>query len=606
MQHGTKDETTETPMDHRNGYDTYAGESGRFLIVLTLIVWFAPDATAGADSGGQQAPGTAEIPARTAGPGRADSEPTGDEEQAIEAFYQTPYADRWYGGAVVYEVMIRSFADSNGDGIGDIPGLIAHLDYLNSGDPATTTDLKVDALWLMPCFVSPSYHGYDATDYYQIDPVYGTMEDFSSLIREAHRRHIRILLDLVLNHTSNQHPWFQASASSPASPYRNWYVWSREKLDWHQPWSAYPVWHELDGWYYYGLFWAGMPDLNYREPAVREEMIAVGRFWLEHGVDGYRLDAIRYLYEAGKDRQADLPETHAYLKRFARAMRRVKPDVLLVGEVWADTSTVAAYYDDGRELDLAFGFDEAGAIQAGVYRNDPRPVADVLNRLNEHYPERMFSAPFLTNHDMVRLATALDSDVGKLKLAASVLLSLPGTPFLYQGEEIGLIQGSQPGDEGKRTPMQWDTTPNAGFTTAADPWTPLSGRQKTLSVAAQQGKKRSLLTHYQTHIRLRRASTALRAGRMTGVLTGEGKWRSVLSYERAVPGELMVCVFNFGTHRVPARDLPLSDEGRNTAGLQAPAHATLLQNGRTLPVSENSVRLPAMKGHTALWIQVTK
>ncbi len=517
----------------------------------------------------------------------------------------TPYRDRWYGGAVMYEVMIRSFADSDNDGIGDIRGLIGKLDYLNTGDPASTTDLKVDAVWLMPCFVSPSYHGYDATDYYRIDPVYGTMADFEALIQEAHRRNIRILLDLVLNHTSNRHPWFVQSASGPESPRRDWYVWSRAKRDWHQPWSAYPTWHELNGWYYYGLFWSGMPDLNYNNPDVADEMIAAGKYWLEKGADGYRLDAIRYLFEEGKDRQADLPATHAYLKRFARAMRSVKPDVVLVGEVWSDSRTVASYFGGGEELDLAFGFDEAGAIKAAVGSGDPRALASTLTRLNEIYPERMFSAPFLSNHDMVRVATELGPDVRKLKVAASVLLSLPGTPFLYQGEEIGLTQGPRSGDEGKRSPMQWDASPTAGFTGAESPWNPLSGDQDRVSVAEQQGKEGSLLSHYQVLIRRRRASDALRFGSISGIAAGTGRAASVLQFERAARGDLVVCVFNFGKRRVPARTLELTPGGLRRAGISpAPSRAHVLDTGRDIAISGDEVRVPAMKAYSALWIKV--
>ncbi len=533
-----------------------------------------------------------------------DSSPPGTPSVRAES---SPYAQRWYAGAVVYEVMIRSFADSNGDGIGDIRGLIDHLDYLNTGEPGSTTDLKVDALWLMPCFLSPSYHGYDTTDYFRIDPVYGTLEDFQDLIEAAHARHIRVLLDLVLNHTSDQHPWFVESASGPDSPRRDWYVWSDQRLDWHQPWSMAPTWHERGGWYYYGLFWAGMPDLNYRNPDVADQMIAIGRHWLEQGADGYRLDAIRYLFEDGKDRQADCPETHAYLRRFAAEMHRTKPDVLLVGEVWSNTRDVWSYFGNGGELDLAFGFDQAAAIKASVATGNPRALYSALAQMVEVYREPLFNAPFLSNHDMVRVATELDEDRARLKLAASVLLSLPGTPFLYQGEEIGLTQGPRPGDEGKRTPMQWDTSPNAGFTRAESPWNPLSGNQKHISVAAQLGDERSLLTHYQGLIRQRRSSTALRVGHLSGVGQGTGKTVSVLHFERAAPGEIVLCVFNFGKKRTPRFSVVLTQEGLEAAGLTGHAlQGSVLgyEQGRKVEVMGTAVQVPAMRGRTATWVRV--
>jgi glycosidase len=217
---------------------------------------------------------------------------------------------------VFYEVFVRSFADGNGDGKGDLPGLIARLDYLNDGDPATSTDLGVDALWLMPVFASPSYHGYDVTDYEKVNPIYGTNADLERLLAEAHRRGMRVIVDLVLNHTSDQHPWFRDSASSPTAPKRDWYVWRADDPKWVQPWNEkQSVWHQHAGAWYYAIFWGGMPDLNYRTQAVREEAKRIARYWLSRGVDGFRLDAIRHLIETGPgDGQAGNPDTHAFLR----------------------------------------------------------------------------------------------------------------------------------------------------------------------------------------------------------------------------------------------------------------------------------------------------
>ena len=240
---------------------------------------------------------------------------------------------------------MRSFQDSDGDGKGDLKGLSSRLDYVK--------DLGVDALWLMPVFDSPSYHGYDTTDYEKINPDYGTNGDFERLLAEAHRRGMHVVVDLVLNHTSWKHPWFVESASSPGSPKRDWYVWSATDLHWPQPWNANSdTWHEKNGAYYYGLFWAGMPDLNYRTPAVREEAKRIASLWLSRGVDGFRLDAARHLIETGPGEhgQNDTPETHAFWKEFAAYVRSVKQDAVLIGENWTETPIIANQAPLGRVL----------------------------------------------------------------------------------------------------------------------------------------------------------------------------------------------------------------------------------------------------------------
>ncbi|HET9554071.1 MAG TPA: alpha-amylase family glycosyl hydrolase, partial [Anaeromyxobacteraceae bacterium] len=272
-------------------------------------------------------------------------------------------SDAWWNGAVFYEVFVRSFEDSDGDGVGDLKGLIAKLDYLNDGDPSTTTDLGVDALWLMPVFASPSYHGYDTVDYEAVEPDYGTPEDFRDLIVEAHRRGIKVIVDLVVNHTSDQHPWFREARSSPAAPHRGWYVWRADDPGWTQPWNpGQGTWYRAAGGYYYALFWSGMPDLDWRNPAVRAEVRRLATLWLGRGVDGFRLDAVRYLAEDGPGLQADRPDTHRYLKEFAATVRAARPDAALVGEAWADTFTISDYYGDtarvpgGDELPLLFDF----------------------------------------------------------------------------------------------------------------------------------------------------------------------------------------------------------------------------------------------------------
>ena len=434
----------------------------------------------------------------------------------------------WADGAVFYEVFVRSFQDSNGDGKGDLPGLISRLDYLNDGKPETDQDLGVDALWLMPVFASPSYHGYDTTDYERVNPDYGTNEDLSRLCAEAHRRGMRVIVDLVLNHTSNQHPWFLESASGPDSPKRDWYVWSASDLHWAQPWNpAGSTWHKKNGAWYYGLFWAGMPDLNFRTPAVRDEAKRLAAFWLARGVDGFRLDAVRHLVEDGPgDGQNDTPETHAFLKEFADHVRSVRPDAVLVGEAWTETPKIAAYY---RELPLNFDFPLAKKIVEGVQVGEARSIAAALQEIAATYPPGATDVPFLTNHDMRRVATVLKEEPGKLRSAAAILLSLPGTPFLYYGEEIGLLNGTADGDEAKRTPMPWDSSAGAGFTTGK-PWYRFAPGQQTTHVAAQTGDPRSLLSHYRRWIRARHASPALAHGTLR-LLRAEGP---VLAFVRSL------------------------------------------------------------------------
>jgi glycosidase len=477
----------------------------------------------------------------------------------------TPASQRgldWADGAVFYEVFVRSFQDSNGDGKGDLAGLISRLDYLNDGNPATDGDLGVDALWLMPVFASPSYHGYDTTDYENINPDYGTNEDFARLCREAHKRGIKIVVDLVLNHTSNKHPWFVDSASSATSTKRDWYVWSPTNPGWGQPWNAAgQSWHPLNGFFYYGLFWAGMPDLNFRTPAVREEAKRLAALWLSRGVDGFRLDATRHLIETGpgESGQNDTAETHAFLKEFAAFVRETKPSAVLIGENWTETPIIARYFGDtakvpgGDELQLNFDFPLAGKIIAAARQGEAKLVAEKIVEIQKTYPTGAVWVPFLTNHDMQRVASNLNDDQPKLRTAAAILLTLPGTPFVYYGEEIGLDNGPGHEDEQKRTPMPWDGTPRGGFTTGT-PWHDFAPGRETTNVAAQTNDARSLLSHYRRLIRARHGSRALQRGRVD-VLIGEGP---VLAYTLTDGDERVLVAHNLGD---APRDAPVKVGG---------------------------------------------
>lgn len=455
--------------------------------------------------------------------------------------------DGWWREAVFYEVFVRSFKDSDGDGKGDLRGLIQQLDYLNDGDPATTADLGVDALWLMPVFESPSYHGYDTTDYEAVERDYGTPQDFHDLIVEAHRRGIQVIVDLVLNHTSSQHPWFRAAAGSAADPRRDWYVWAPSDLGWTQPFQpGGDTWYPGGGAWYYAVFWSGMPDLNWKNPAVADEAARLARLWLDRGVDGFRLDAVRYLVEDGAGQQADRPGTHAALKAFAAAVRAHKPGAALVGEAWADTLTISDYYGDtaaapgGDELPLLFDFPLARQLVAGVKAGTAPWIEATLRDVVATYPAGATDAPFLTNHDQVRVATELGGDPARLKLAAALLLTLPGAPFLYYGEEIGLRNRPDGNDESKRTPMPWDANPGRGFSTVA-PWYAFSEMPADGNVAAQSADPASLLSRYRQLIRARQGSAALRRGGLTPLASGSP---ALLAFTRATAGETVLVVHN--------------------------------------------------------------
>jgi alpha-amylase len=478
-----------------------------------------------------------------------------------------PVDQEWVRGAVFYEIFVRSYDDTNGDGIGDLRGLTAKLDYLQ--------DLHVDALWLTPIFESPSYHGYDATDYEAIEQDYGTKADFDRFLAEAHKRGIRVILDFVMNHTSSQHPWFLDSSSSPTAAHRDWYVWSATNPGWKQPWGGDPSWHLRNGAYYYGVFWDGMPDLNWRNAAVKAEMFRLARYWLAQGVDGFRLDATRYLVEDGPGPgQSDTPETHQVLSDFAAMVRQAKPDAVLVAENTTDIANLARYYADG--LTMNFDFPLATAVLEGVNAGDATRITATLRALLAAYPKGFIDAPFLTNHDQTRLATVLHNDPGKLRDAAAILLTLPGAPFLYYGEEVGLQNGPTTADESKRTPMPW--TPSGGFTTAT-PWFGYATGLTVNNVAVQENDPRSLLSYYKQWIAVRHGSAAL----MRGEITPLDASPSVLAFVRGSGAEKVLVVHNLG-----AETVTMADSGASTVVYADPG-ITVSGSAITLPPHTSGV-----------------
>ena len=478
----------------------------------------------------------------------------------------------WWNDVVFYEIFVRSFYDSDGDGVGDLNGLIEKLDYLNDGDPTTTDDLGVTGIWLMPIMESPSYHGYDVVDYYRVDREYGTNEDFRRLIAEARRRGIRVIIDLVLNHTSSKHPWFQRAREDPESPYRDFYIWSNEDPGYKGPWGQ-RVWHRTPTGYYYGVFWAGMPDLNYNNPAVTAEMQKVVRFWLEEmGVDGFRLDAVKHLIEEGR-RQENTPATHEWLRGFYAFYKSINPAALTVGEVWSPTVEVVPYIGD--QLDLAFEFDTAQAMLRSARFSDRNYVLRAHRLVTSRYPPNQF-ATFLTNHDQPRVMTELRGNVNKAKTAASLLLTGPGVPFLYYGEEIGQ-QGDKP-DENIRTPMQWTDGENAGFTTAVMAWRAPQPDYREVNVAAQIDDPSSLLSHYRRLIRLRNEHAALRKGAWQEVAISD---RRVYAFLRYTATETLLVVINLGGDPVTDYALELKTGPLQRQTIQTPPLELL--SGRPVP-----------------------
>lgn len=458
------------------------------------------------------------------------------------------FGTEWWNDAVFYEVFVRSFYDGNGDGIGDFKGLTQKLDYLNDGNPDTHHDLGITGIWLMPMMKSPSYHGYDVADYYATEPDFGTMEDFEAFLAAAHARGIKVIIDLVMNHTSSQHPWFTQSAASQ-NGYRDWYLWSDNNPGGTGPWGQ-TIWHPRNGDYYYGLFWDGMPDLNYTHPPVKAEMLNVVKFWLDKGVDGYRLDAIKYLVEDGPLLE-NTSQTYAFLEEFNAVYKAENPQAFTVGEVWSSTQSVVPYVQNDR-LDVCFEFGLAGAILDAVNNGNPASLKNQLETVQNAYPALQY-ATFLTNHDIDRVFSTLGANTEKMKLAASLYLTLPGVPFLYYGEEIGL---TGTGDHlNIRRPMHWSDGKNAGFSDAT-PWQSIGGNFLTNNVKDMEADPNSLLRHYKKLIRIRNEQEALRKGQTLPVEHDQDK---VFSFARIHQNEAVLVVSNTGTTAVnPALSLSFS------------------------------------------------
>jgi alpha-amylase len=460
-----------------------------------------------------------------------------------------PLRPAWHG-RVFYEVFVRSFADADGDGIGDLAGLTDRLDYLNDGDPGTTDDLGVTGLWLMPVAEAASYHGYDVTDYTAIERDYGDRAAMRAFIEAAHERGIDVIVDLVINHTSRDHPWFGES-TEPGSPREDWYLWADERPPVARS-DGSRVWHEADGRFYYGYFWEGMPDLNLANAEVTAELDAVARFWLDDmGVDGFRLDAAKHLIEDG-DRLENVDGTFEWLAGFRERIHATHPEALVLGEVF-DATTVSSRYVREGSLDLTFDFGLASSTVTSLNAREAGPLNTALREAAESYPDDTL-ATFLTNHDQNRVASQLAGDPAGLRLAAALLLTGPGVPFIYYGEEIGMT-GAKP-DERIRTPMRWEPTPPGfGFTTAK-PWEAASVDPVGTDVATQTVDPDSLLSTYRSLNRLRTSHPALLGGDLAPI---EGTDRHLVAYLRSSGDAHALVVANLGLEAVRGPALTLGE-----------------------------------------------
>jgi alpha-glucosidase len=488
----------------------------------------------------------------------------------------------WWRDGIIYQIYPRSFADSNNDGIGDLPGIISKLDYLQ--------DLGVDAIWLSPVYPSPDVDfGYDVADYTDIDPKFGSMKDFEHLIKGAKKRNIHIIMDLVLNHTSDQHHWFQESIKSKDNPYHDWYLWKDPLPNGDPPnnWtsvfggSAWEYVPELDQ-YYYHMFYKEQPDVNWRNPEVRQAMLDVFRFWLKKGVDGFRLDVFNCYFKdehfrdnpvkfglRAFDRQEHVydvsqPEMYPLLEEIRGILDQFS-ERYAVGETFiADPEATATYCSENR-LHAAFNFDFAHN------RWHPQRFLESAVSWYDALPEDAWPNNFLSNHDMPRTATryCFGEDDRRAKVAAAMLLTLRGTPFLYYGEEIGLrdipirkksdvkdpigktFWPFHKGRDGCRAPMQWDSTPHAGFSDET-PWLPVHENYPRRNVRVQQAEPESILNFVKALIAIRKAEPALQKGTFIPLVE---KPRHVMAFLRRHGEDDLMVILNFSSRQLHF-DLP--------------------------------------------------
>lgn len=562
---------------------------------------------------GGDAPGGTAVSTTTAPAAETPAPPPTEEATAVPTPTPNPlYTGTndlpWWNDALFYQIYVRSFKDSDGDGIGDLNGVIEMLDYLNDGDPATTTDLGVTGIWLMPIMEAPRQHphGYHVVDYYAVEEDYGANEDFLRLVEEAHRRGIRVIIDLVLNHTAQEHPWFQESID-PNSDRRDWYVWADENPGYRGP-DGQQVWHRGSSGFYYGVFNGLIPDLNLENPDVTAALYDISRYWLEEmNADGFRLDAIKHFIEAG-ELQENTRASHEWLQAYHDYVKSVNPNALLVGEAWTAFREIVKYTGD--EVDIAFEFDLAAGLLNAARNRANRPVVTQMERVVRDYPPGQY-AVFLANHDQNRTISQVDDSDVKARVAATLLLTAPGVPFIYYGDEIGMGGvrdfSAAISEAPMRRPMQWASDSiGVGFTDGV-PWRAPADDYQTRSVALQDDDPGSLLNHYRALGNLRQANEALRAGDWTLVDANSGK---LYAFLRHTENQVVLVLINLHNDPVAAGEYSLSlAEGP----LPPEATAVLLYgSGNPAPPTVNDaggfdayVPLQTIPGQTEIIIQLS-
>ena len=487
----------------------------------------------------------------------------------------------WYKDAIIYQIHVRTFHDSNGDGIGDFQGLEEKLDYLQ--------ELGISAIWLMPFFPSPLRDdGYDIADYSAVHASYGTLADFRKFLGSAHDRGIRVIIEMVLNHTSDQHPWFQESRSSRDNPRRDWYVWSDTdtrykgaRIIFLDTETSNWAWDPISKSYYWHRFFSHQPDLNYDNPAVREQMWNVMKFWLEMGVDAFRLDAVPYLVEREGTNCENLPETHEILKELRRKLDEKFPGRMLLAEANQWPANLRPYFGDGDEFHMAFHFPLMPRMFMGLKLEDRKPITEILQQTPEIPPSCQWCL-FLRNHDELtlemvtdmerdymydayaerktmrlnlgirrRLAPLLDNDRRRIELMNGMLMSLPGTPIVYYGDEIGMGDNINLGDRnGVRTPMQWNGGMNGGFSTAAPEHLYAALIQDSVygypavNVLRQEASEHSLLNWMRSIIMVRRSTGVFGRGSIEFLYPANHR---ILTYVRRLGSEAVLVVNNLSS-----------------------------------------------------------
>ncbi len=557
-----------------------------FMLVVSMIAGCGkenPETGENVDSSGTESVEGVDSQSSASGEGETESGTDGNTDSSADTVYVYDYEqelniiDDNYRN--YYEIFVYSFYDSDGDGIGDLKGVTQKLDYI--------ADMGFNGIWLMPIMPSPTYHKYDVTDYYNIDEAYGTLDDFKELVDECHARGIRLIIDFVINHSSSQHMWFKEAVTylnglgeneepdSSACPYVDYYHFSKEQVN--------GDWYKVNGasWYYEGVFWSEMPDLNFSSEALKSEFEDIAKFWIELGVDGFRMDAAMHFEESDISFNT---ETLNWLFTYCKSL---KPDFYMVSEVWANESSIASYY--ASMTPSMFNFDAGDAegkiIKTAKGSSKAASFVQAMLKYQEDFSASnpdYIDAPFITNHDMGRVANALQSDEDDLKLACGLLMTMNGSPFVYYGEEIGMkSKGTK--DENKRLPMVWSDTDTAGITNG--PKDADSGITMSFPGVEQQlADNSSLLNYYKRAVRLRNENPEIARGKIeiADSLTDGNLAFITKTWEDSVIG----IAYNNSDE-----EMTLSLTGSGYEGMSIRGYLTL--HGEVIELEDGTLTLPA-------------